>query len=104
MSGAPSGSASPGGGEGPSGVTVSRAMRPFKFLFYASSLGLVLFAGIWAVLGMTSAQLFESPILRGIMGALGAGAFLMAVFICPLALIAALVGSVFAFLRARSSS
>ena len=31
-------------------------------------------------------------------------AFLMAVFICPLALVAALIGSVFAFLRSRSAS
>jgi len=104
MSGAPTGSTSPGGAAGPSQVTVSRAMRPFKFLFYASSLGLIVSAGIWAILGMTSAQLFDSPVLRGIMGALGAGAFLMAVFICPLALVAALIGSVFAFLRSRSAS
>jgi len=103
MPGADTGS-TPGRAAGQSGQPVSRALRPFKILFYASSLGLVFFAGIWAILGMTNAQLFDAPILRGIMGAIGAAAFLLAVFICPLALLAAVIGSVVAFLRNRSAS
>jgi hypothetical protein len=79
----------------------ARAMRSFKLLFYLAGIGLILFGGAWALLVALAPHLADSPVLRGILGAIGGAAILMVVFICPVAVLAAVIGTLIALVKYR---
>ena len=97
LSGSKNASGAPPGAPAP----ISRALRPFKLLFYLAGLGIVLFAGAWVLVGALDPLLADSPVLRGILGAIGGAAILMVVFICPVAVLAAVIGTLIALVKYR---
>lgn len=101
MAEALSGSTSGGGAaSGPRNPAPS-AMRSFKILFYLAAAGIVLFGGAWILIGAADPLLVNSPVLRGILGAVGGAAILMVVFICPVAVLAAVIGTLIAVVKHR---
>jgi hypothetical protein len=78
-----------------------RTARQFRFLLYASVLGLALFAILYNVFAAVAHNSATAGALQNLLQGLAVAAFFLATLICPAALIVGAVGSVAMFIRSR---
>jgi hypothetical protein len=78
-----------------------RTSKQFKYLFYASGLGLFVFAVLHNVLEAVAEKFVSFGLLHGLLQGLSVTFFLAAILICPPGLLVGAVGSVVMFIRNR---
>lgn len=81
-----------------------RTARQFRFLLYASLLGLALFVLLNNVFAAVAHNSATTGALQILMQGLAVAAFFLATLICPAAFIVGAVGSVVLFIRSRRRS
>jgi hypothetical protein len=78
-----------------------RTSKQFKYLFYASGLGFIVFGVLHNVLEAVAEKFVSSGLLHGLLQGLGVTFFLAAILICPPGLLVGALGSVVMFIRNR---
>ena len=78
-----------------------RTARQFRFLLYASVLGIALFAILNNVFAAVAHNSVTAGALQNLLQGLAVAAFFLATLICPAAFIVGAVGSVAMFIRSR---
>ena len=78
-----------------------RTARQFRFLLYASVLGLALFAILNNLFAAVAHNSVTAGALQNLLQGLAVAAFFLATLICPAAFIVGAVGSVAMFIRSR---
>ncbi len=78
-----------------------RTAKQFRLFLYASVLGLVMFAILHNVFEAVAGKAASAGALQILLQGLGVAAFLLAVLICPPAILVGAVGSVVMFIRNR---
>jgi len=78
-----------------------RTAKQFRLFLYASVLGLVMFAILHNVFEAVASMAASAGALQILLQGLGVAAFLLAVLICPPAILVGAVGSVVMFIRNR---
>jgi len=78
-----------------------RNAKQFRLLLYASVLGLVIFGILHNVFEAVANKAASAGALQSLLQGLGVAAFLLAVLICPPAILVGAVGSVVMFIRNR---
>jgi hypothetical protein len=78
-----------------------RTARQFRRLLYASLVGLVIFVILHNVFEAVASKAASAGALASLLQGLGVAAFLLAVLICPPAILVGVVGLVVVFIRNR---
>lgn len=78
-----------------------RTAKQFRLLLYASILGLVIFGILHNVFEAVASKLAAAGIFQGVLQGMGVAAFLLAILICPPAILVGAVGSVVMFIQNR---
>ncbi|HOC42499.1 MAG TPA: hypothetical protein PKJ99_05695 [Thermoanaerobaculales bacterium] len=81
-----------------------RASRKFRYLFYASALGFVVFAVAHNVLEVVAGRMGGPGLVVAALQGIQVAAFLIALLICPAAFIIGLAGGVVMWIRGRRRS
>jgi hypothetical protein len=81
-----------------------RTVKQFRLLLYTSLLGLVIFGILHNVFEAVAGKAESTGALQSLLQGLGVVAFLLAVLICPPAILVSAVGSVVMFIRNRRRS
>jgi hypothetical protein len=81
-----------------------RTARQFRRLLYASLLGLVIFGILHNVFEAVASKAASGGALQSLLQVLGVAAFLLAVLVCPPAVLVGAVGSLVMFIRNRRRS
>lgn len=78
-----------------------RTVKKYKYLFYASGLGFILFAVLHNVFEALAATSESVVLLQGLLQVLSVTAFMIAVLLCPVAILIGVVGTITMFIRNR---
>lgn len=78
-----------------------RTARQFRFLAYAGGLGFGFFAILHNVFEALAAASGRVAVLPGVLEGLGVLAFIVAILVCPPALVVGIVGALVVWVRAR---
>jgi hypothetical protein len=78
-----------------------RTSRPFRYLLYASVLGFVVFAVVHNVFEVVAARMGGPSFVVAVLQGIQVAAFLIAVLICPPALVIGAVGAIVMWIRSR---
>jgi hypothetical protein len=78
-----------------------RTARQFRLFLYASALGFVIFAILHNVCEALAGKLAAAGVLQVVLGGISVTAFLLAILVCPPAIVVGAVGSIVMFIRHR---
>jgi multidrug transporter EmrE-like cation transporter len=78
-----------------------RTSKQFRYLIYASGIGLVLFGVLHNVFEGIASNLGETNLVYGLLNGAGGAFFLIAILVCPSALLVGVVGMAVMSLRGR---
>jgi hypothetical protein len=78
-----------------------RTVKQFRRLLYAALLGLVIFAILHNLFEVLAGKLAGAGVFQSMLQGIGVAAFLLAILICPPAIVVGAVGSLVMFIRNR---